>query len=134
MQTPARLWHFTCSHSVDDIKRMGSLRPHPHPLLDVPLVWLTDLEHPFREALGLTSHMLMCDRTEHRFQVADTLSAVWWPAYARNHHIDRRTRGELESAPGAMPAHWWVTAESVPIAASDAAPPSAGRPPADEED
>lgn len=117
--TPTRLWHFTCSHSVASIERMGSLRPHFHPLLDTRLVWLTDLEQPFREALGLTSHTLMCDRAEHRFEALDTSTAVWWPSYARAHQIDRATCRSLEMADGAMPAHWWVSAKPVPVRRAD---------------
>lgn len=119
-RTPARLWHFTCSHSVASIERLGSLRPHPHPLLDwVALVWLTDLDQPFREALGLTSHTLKCDRTAHRFEACDTRSAVWWPSYARAHKIDRQVCRSIEGAPGAMPAHWWVSSKPVPARRAD---------------
>jgi hypothetical protein len=116
---PPRLWHFTCSHSVASIELLGSLRPHPHPLLDVSLVWLTDLDQPFREALGLTSHTLMCDRTEHRFEVLDTATAVWWPSYARATKVDRQTCRALEMADGVMPAHWWVSAAPVPARRCD---------------
>jgi hypothetical protein len=112
---PARLWHFTCSHSVDGIHADGELRPHQHPWMPEPLVWLTDLEVPFRDALGLTSHTLGCDRTEHRFEVADPTAAVWWPTYARTVRLATGQRLALEQAPGAMPAHWWVSAEPIPV-------------------
>lgn len=120
-QDPLALWHYTCSHSVDSIRRLRSLRPHWHPLLDTHLVWLTDLEQPWRDALGLTSHTLMCDRTEHRFQAADTRTAVWWPTYARAHRIPRHVRADLEADPGVMPAHWWVSREPVPVIVDAAA-------------
>jgi hypothetical protein len=122
--TPARLWHFTCSHSVESIRRIGQLRPHPHPLLPEPLVWLTDLEHAWREALGLTSHTLMCDRTAHRFEAADVTAAVWWPAYARQQRIPRHVRASFEDEPGVMPRHWWVSPIGVPIAAPPAPTPN----------
>lgn len=117
MPAPARLWHFTCSHSVASINRLGSLRPHPHPLLERSLVWLTDLEEAWREALGLTSHTLMCDRTEHRFEAIDTSTAVWWPTYARQHRIPAHVRSALEDEPGVMPVHWWVSDQPVPVKA-----------------
>jgi hypothetical protein len=117
--TTPQLWHFTCAHSVASIERLRSLRPHPHPLLDASLVWLTDLDRPFRDALGLTSHTLMCDRTEHRFEALDTSSAVWWPSYARATNVDRQTCRALEMAAGAMPAHWWVSAAAVPARRAD---------------
>lgn len=111
----ARLWHFTCSHSAGPIRDGGELRPWPHPLLPEPLVWLTDLEEPFRDGLGLTSHTLTCDRTEHRFEVVDPTTAIWWPTYARTLRLGGWVRRELDQAPGAMPAHWWVSTEPVPV-------------------
>jgi hypothetical protein len=115
--TPA-LYHYTCDHGADGIRRDGLIRPHPSLALDVELVWLTDLDAPYREALGLTSHLLSCDRTAHRFEVA-TEGALWWPRYART--LPPGTRCALESSYGAMPAHWWVATTSVPLAARRAA-------------
>lgn len=114
MNGPIRLWHFTCSHSAAGITRERVLRPHRHPYLREPLLWLTDLDSPaFRDALGLTSYILKCDRTEHRFSVL-TDAAVWWPTYARS-RINPQCRRALENAPGVMPAHWWVSTEPIPI-------------------
>lgn len=102
------LYHYTCDHGAAGIRATGEIRPLQHPLLHAPLVWLTDLDPPIPAALGLTSLILHCDRTEHSFAV-ETDSAVWWPRYARR--VPRDAREALESAPGVMPAHWWVSEE-----------------------
>ena len=115
MRTPARLWHYTCSHSADGIRADRELRPHPQVWLPEPLVWLTDLDDAWREALGLTSHTLRCDRTEHRFQVLDTAGVVWWPTYARTIRLAGAVRQGYDQAPGAQPVHWWVSTEPVPV-------------------
>jgi hypothetical protein len=119
------LYHYTCSCSVEGIRRDGYLRPYPHPLIErhpVPgewsasttrLVWLTDLEVAWREALGLTSKILKCDRTEHRFQAADESTAVPWTQFRRQVHA--AVRSALEEAEGALPAHWFVSTVRVPV-------------------
>ncbi len=109
-----KLHHYTCDHGADGIRRAGVLRPHLHPWLPDPLVWLTDLDVPVADALGLTSHILSCDRIAHRFTVAAHPSAVWWPRFART-LPDRAVREALEGAPGVLPAHWWVNREPVPV-------------------
>jgi len=109
------LWHFTCGHSIAGIEATGQLRPNRHPLLEEPLVWLTDLDVPFRDALGLTSLTLRCDRTEHRFAVTDPASAVWWLSYVTSRGVPRDVYTDLASAPGAMPRHWWVSTEPVSV-------------------
>lgn len=113
MNTPTMLWHYTCEHSLAGIRRDGRLRPFPHPLLPEPLVWLTDLDAAWPEALGLTSRVQKCDRTAHRFQAASTATAAPWLRYRRR--VQPEARGALESAPGAMPAHWWISTSPVPI-------------------
>lgn len=124
-----QLYHYTCGHSVKGIRREGKLTPNRHPLLGMlELVWLTDLDIPDVDALGLTSHILKCRRTEYRATVdaADAVQAMHWPKLAR--HL-RLTTGdqqilagvrELESAPGARPMHWWVAFSPVPVTALEA--------------
>lgn len=117
------LYHYTCSCSLDGIRRDGFLRPYPHPLMrryPLPgaepiagLVWLTDLEVAWREALGLTSKVVKCDRTEHRFQAADESTAVPWIKFRRRVHA--AVRAALEEAEGALPAHWFVSTVPVPV-------------------
>lgn len=107
-----KLFHFTCRHSASAIRQCGELRPHKHPWLPEPLVWLTDLTEAWREALGLTSHTLACDRTEHRFEVRDTSLAVPWTTYRRSVILNALA---LEAVTGVMPAHWWVSTVPVPV-------------------
>ena len=115
------LFHYTCDHGAEGIRRSGVLRPNPQALLPRPLVWLTDLAEPHRDALGLTSLILSCDRTAHRFRV-DTTAAMWWPHYART--VPPWAREALDGEPGAMPAHWWVVDVPVPIDPDHPAPPT----------
>lgn len=107
------LYHYTCHHGYLGIVASGQLRPHGHPWFDEPLVWLTDLAEPWRDALGLTSHTIDCDRTRYRFQVADSATTIRWTSYRRS--VPRRTAITLENQPGSMPAHWWVSAVPVPV-------------------
>lgn len=71
----------------------------------MPLVWLTDLDAPARDALGLTSHLIDCDRTQHRYRVTDLTSVQHWLQVRRSHPL----RDELEHARGARPMHWYVS-------------------------
>jgi hypothetical protein len=115
------LYHYTCAHSLKGIRREGKLTPNPHPLLGgLELVWLTDLDIPDIGALGLTSHIIKCRRTEYRI-TAGGVEALHWPEFARQL---RRTTGDrqilagvnaLEGAPGVLPMHWWVSTWPVPV-------------------
>lgn len=109
-----RLYHFTCSHRARLIAQDRQLIPHAHPYLDGrPLVWLTDLDElrpGDAVALGLTSTMLHCDRTEWRCQV-DADDALPWDAWWRG-RVDPVTVSALTF--GRRPAHWWVA--EVPVA------------------
>ncbi|MGH9252915.1 MAG: hypothetical protein ACRD0W_25905 [Acidimicrobiales bacterium] len=98
------LYHYTCDHGAARIGDSGILQPH------LGLVWLTDLDVPMREALGLTSHILNCDRIVHRYRVTDTASCQRWLTY-----LGRRWQLDLELADGARPAHWWVSEQPVPV-------------------
>lgn len=92
-----RLYHFCCGHSATAIDRSLTLAPgldwftldrrlaragEPiSGLSSAPAVlWLTDMEEPDRDALGLTSHMLDCDRTEFRYTVR-TEGAIRWESF-----------------------------------------------------
>lgn len=101
-----RLYHYTCSHGAEGIRKDLCLKGNPHPLMPEsygPLIWLTDLDSPDRQALGLTSRLLRCDRTTHRVTV-DTELALHWPEFART--LSRRLRDLLEQ--DAKPIHWYV--------------------------
>lgn len=112
---PLALYHYTCVHSLPGIERDRLILPHRHPLFRVPLVWLTDLYPPDRHALGLTSTLIKCDRTVVRVIAAAGASAIAqpWGRWAHDHHVPRLTRELLED--GALPAHWWVSTEPVPV-------------------
>lgn len=103
-----RLWHYTCEHSRSRIGEEGWLQPFAS-----GLVWLTDLDVPVREALGLTSMLLTCDRTTYRYRVLDPSIGVPWTKVRRDFPAEHRD--ELESAPGAMPMHWFVSALPVHV-------------------
>lgn len=115
MATPT-LFHFTCDHGRAAMGDQPVLRPGAD-LVDgaVPwtsaLVWLTDLERPNRDGLGLTSHAIRCDRTQHRYRVLDGERVLRWTDFARD--LPREYRESIEGTPGAMPAHWWVAISGV---------------------
>lgn len=109
VSTPAAptptLYHYTCEHGYQGIgaSPAGVLLPN------AGLVWLTDLDVPVREALGLTSHTLSCDRTAYRYRAIAALAHVRPWSQARR-SVPRDVREALESAPGVLPMHWWVSA------------------------
>lgn len=106
----APLYHFTCAHAERGLRGAGILQPHRQPTLGgVSLIWLTDLEVPDREGLGLTSDYLRCDRTEVRYIVKSPADCHWWPEWASTHWVDPTARSVLEF--GRKPRHWWVTTE-----------------------
>jgi hypothetical protein len=111
-----KLYHYTCEdHGRPGIERDGYLRPNIHPLLGEALVWATDLDEPFREALGLTSHSLSCDRTACRYEV-QPWSFVPWHRYARRLYVEQREALEI---PGTMPRHWWVSSVFVRVMSAE---------------
>lgn len=112
------LWHYTCRHRAALIGRRGVLTPNAQPWFDgVELVWLTDLDVPDADALGLQSTILRCDRTEVRYRVTDG-PAVPWSEWAEDAHIDRRVRSELTF--GRRPRHWFVSTVPVTVERDDA--------------
>ena len=111
------LYHYTCSHGRADLGDEGHLLPGASltsAQLAMPwtasLVWLTDLPAPIRDALGLTSNFIRCDRTRYRYRVVDPTHTVRWVLVARNY-----PRAEIENAPGVLPMHWWVADRPVPV-------------------
>lgn len=110
---PATLSHYTCLHSAQGIERDRVIRPHRHPLFGAALVWLTDLYPPDRLSLGLTANYIRCDRTAVRVRVHPGPEVIPWGRWAHDHRVPRAIREILED--GALPAHWWVSAEPVPV-------------------
>ena len=105
------LWHFTCTdHGEPGIRRSGLVLPNPRAML--PVAWFTSNPDVPREALGLTSHALTCDRMACRFEAASRRHLIPWRHFAAPHPVRRL----LESAPGVDPALWWVSTRPVPVA------------------
>lgn len=116
------LYHYTCAHQVEAIRADGFIRP----CIDivpfdrrklVPMSgffgWFTDLTEPDASALGLTAASLSCDRTAFRFTVTDASDVRWWMV-ARLELVPE-LRALLEGAPGAAPAHWFLSRRAVPV-------------------
>lgn len=80
-------------------------------LWQLHLSWWSDLSVPDRDALGLAP--FDCDRTEHRFTARDESSIQRWTTFAK--HAPRTFREQVEALPGAMPAHWFVSRDPVPV-------------------
>lgn len=116
-----KLYHFTCEDAAPLIEKCGHLLPYPQVQIDGrKLVWFTDLEAPARATLGLTSRRLRCDRMEYRVTV--DVDAIRWVQYARQFTgLARRRALDLNEAPGALPLHWLVLAEPVPVIAVERA-------------
>jgi hypothetical protein len=132
---PPRLYHFTCKHAFQSIILDGQLvapaslngslgtarmldEGAPRWLTEV--VWLTDLDQPYRELLGLTRRFNRCDRTRHRFtaeHLGELAGLQHWPTFRRTlTGDDLRFAYMLEANPsGVRPAHWWVAPGPVPI-------------------
>lgn len=111
-----RLYHFTClDHGATSIERDGLIRPGSHLGIDLPqsmFAWFTDLDATPREALGLTSQVAKCDRMARRYTVKPDRIFPWM--------LIRKTLPwhfveALESTEGAMPRHWFVSAEPVEV-------------------
>lgn len=107
--TPA-LWHYTCEHGDAGISReargpgAGLVRPGGD-----GFVWAADLDVPVRDALGLTSHLLDCDRMAHRWRIDDlSVAAYFLPWVEARWSVDPVRRDAIEGAPGALLRHWWV--------------------------
>lgn len=106
-----RLLHRTCDHGMHRIESDGFLRP-----LNVSyqgLIWLSDLEDPSPEELGLTMFMLRCNRMEWVCEVETDL-AMPWTFWAHVNKVPSNVRDMLDGAPGANPRHWFVS--TLPLA------------------
>jgi hypothetical protein len=116
---PAELYHYTCDHAaariggllIPAVEQVTFAHPYLTPLSE--FVWLTDLGAPDRDALGLTSNYLLCDRTRHRYRVTEGGHAIWWMDLRRV--LAWEWVEAVESAPGARPVHWWAAHDPVPV-------------------
>lgn len=114
----SELYHYTCDHHAAEIAAAGKVVPgFMLTATSLPwtarVAWFTDLATPIRDALGLTSYLLDCDRTQHRFRVTDPTEVMPWGRYARL--LPRADREWLEGQAGSRPAHWWVSVCGVPV-------------------
>lgn len=114
MDRPA-LWHYTCRHGADGISESGGvLLPMPQPFLGGrPLVWVTSHPEASRDALGLTSRFIVCDRMETLWRVDDPHDCWPWITWVAARGADPRTVAALEV--GRRPSYWWVS--EVPLRA-----------------
>lgn len=113
MKKPATLYHYTCRCSWNKIRQDQTLIPNKHPWLAEPLIWLTDLQKVNRDALGLTSMMLACDRGEIRIPVSLDY-AVPWMAYANAAQVQVYVRRLFNGAPS-LPRRWWVSMSPITL-------------------
>jgi hypothetical protein len=107
-EIPCDLWHYTCRHAAQRIGRRGDLEPHAQPALEGRVVlWATDLAEPDRDALGLTSTILPCDRTEVRYRILEPDAFEPWTAWWPGQRINPQLISQLTHPPHA-PKHWYV--------------------------
>lgn len=86
---------------------------HPLPVM-LSLSWFTDLAEPDRFALGLTSTIIRCDRTENAFRVTDA-STIWrWVDFMRENLTKEERYVARRALPG-LPLHWYVSTADVPV-------------------
>lgn len=107
------LYHYSCDHGAAGIRKDGKVVPQNSILGHLRCSWWADLAVPDREGLGLTSTLLDCDRTAHRFEATRTAGILPWAAARR--HFDPWIADALERTPGAKPRHWWVSFKPVRI-------------------
>lgn len=63
-----RLYHLTCTHAARQITKYGLIMAFPQPTLGgVKLAWFTDSPELPKDALGLTSFTLPCDRRDPKW-------------------------------------------------------------------
>lgn len=114
MTTPT-LWHYTCDHGLLKIGARGWLKPGADSWL-----WLTDLDVPHRDALGLSSVLIECDRTAHRYRVEPGHDAH--PFVRMQHAFDPVRWQALLDVPGGLVRHWYVSAVPVRATLEDITP------------
>lgn len=102
-----RLWHFTCMHGFAGLGAHGTLQPSPHCFIPAlgPIVWLTEDPDPDRDAVGLTSTILDCDRLQFRYRVLSASRAIPWAAV--RHLVPLDVLRDLESF--GKPETWWIS-------------------------
>lgn len=110
-----RYYHYCCQHSANKIGARGFLQPNAADLFGVGLVWLTDQAVPNREALGLTSHTLKCDRLEYQYLVDVVPGDVepWLDSAIRARLIQRNGDTFRDFEDGRDPRTWFIARHRV---------------------
>ena len=100
------LWHQTCDHGRAGIGRSGWIYPGKvMPWLSRGLVWMSSDPDAPREANGLTSIILACDRTQYVYAVERHQAIRWLDSPDRTPAAIAALEG-----PEQDPALWWVSA------------------------
>jgi hypothetical protein len=111
------LYHFTCSHGYRRLGQRGRLKPNLHLLLDVKLVWMTDMRIPDVIKLGLTNETLSCDRTHFRYVVlggSERAGIEWWPTSTVREESYADSPGAVfRLEDHADPARWYISLQRV---------------------
>lgn len=117
-------WHYTCAHGRRAIGEAGTLVPArtlnptlPEWLWQSSYVWMTNLPHARAVSLGLTRHLIGCDRSAYRYRVTDDRDVRPWREVRRQYvdEVDVLLREALEREPGIRLSHWYVSREPVPV-------------------
>jgi hypothetical protein len=111
-------FHYCCGHSRRGIEASGYVLPTPQLWTDIPLSWWTTLAEPDRVGLGLTSTIISCDRTSHRFAAADDAELTPWRLWAASHGVPSEVVHLLEHE-GSRPEMWLVATAPVPCSGRD---------------
>lgn len=99
------LYHYTCDHGHQGIRPTGIVLTGAY-----GYAWFTDLPFPRKAALGLTSHVIACDRTAHRYRAIKPELLTPWA------EINDPTLKAVLEGPGTQPEHWFVSRELVRVA------------------
>ncbi|MEN8233757.1 MAG: hypothetical protein ABFR89_02400 [Actinomycetota bacterium] len=107
-------YHFTAERRALQID--GWLRRFPQQLLFAePLIWVTDLADPQREAVGLTSHRIPYDRMATRFTLEPWSEGLVkrWLGSALQQSTPAHVLEMLHE--GAAPEHWFIVDRPVAV-------------------
>jgi len=107
-----KLYHFTCDHGRAGIGKRGTIKPvallSPNARRSIDnWVWMTSDPNADRDALGLTSVTLPCDRMEFMYEVRRPLDAVPWLESKARADMSPVEVGMLESH--GRPECWYVS-------------------------
>lgn len=104
-----QLYHFTCDKGARLIGRYNCLiiPQGAHPVCGWSLAWFTTETAPDREATGLTSALVTCDRMAFRYTITDPSPCVPWTGSRWQEETPAAFRRVMEKHGDAE--HWWVS-------------------------